>query len=90
MTAAVDRLEKKGYVLRSRIEKDRRVIHVQLTPEGKRLARRTPKPVQGKMIYGLKKLKKEDLLRIHASIEKLVEIMEAEKVKATFVFDQES
>ena len=90
LTAAVDRLEKKGYVLRSRIEKDRRVIHVQLTPEGRRLARRTPKPVQGKMIYGLKKLKKEDLRRIHASIEKLVEIMEAEKVKATFVFDQES
>jgi DNA-binding MarR family transcriptional regulator len=89
LTAAVDRLEKKGYVLRSRIEKDRRVIHVQLTPEGRRIAKRAPKPIQGKMIYGLKKLKKEDLLWIHASIKKLVEIMEAEKVKATFVFDQE-
>ncbi len=90
LTAAVDRLEKKGYVVRSRIETDRRVIHVQLTPEGRRVAKKAPRPIQGKMIYGLKKLKKDELLLIYASIQKLVEIMEAEKVKATFVFDQET
>ncbi len=89
LTAAVDRLEKKGYVVRTRIEKDRRVIHVQLTPKGSRLARRAPNPIQGKMIYGLKKLKKDELFLIYESIEKLVEIMEAEKVKVTFLFDQE-
>jgi len=90
LTAAVDRLEKKGYVLRNRIEKDRRVINVQLTPEGNRLAKRAPKPIQGKMIYGLRKLKKDELSLIYRSVEKLVEIMEAEKVKVTFLFDQEA
>ena len=90
LTAAVDRLEKKGYVLRNRIEKDRRVINVQLTPEGNRLAKRAPKPIQGKMIYGLRKLKKDELFLIYRSVEKLVEIMEAEKVKVTFLFDQEA
>ena len=90
LTAAVDRLEKKGYVLRNRIEKDRRVINVQLTPEGNRLAKRAPKPIQGKMIYGLRKLKKDELFLIYRSVERLVEIMEAEKVKVTFLFDQEA
>jgi DNA-binding MarR family transcriptional regulator len=90
ITAAVDRLEKKGYVLRNRIEKDRRVINVQLTPEGNRLAKRAPKPIQGKMIYGLRKLEKDELSLIYRSVEKLVEIMEAEKVKVTFLFDQEA
>jgi len=90
LTAAVDRLEKKGYVLRNRIKKDRRVINVQLTPKGNRLAERAPKPIQGKMIYGLRKLKKDELFLIYRSVEKLVEIMEAEKVKVTFLFDQEA
>jgi DNA-binding MarR family transcriptional regulator len=89
ITAAVDRLEKKGYVLRNRIEKDRRVIRVQLTPKGNRLAKRAPKPIQGKMIYGLRRLKKDELSSIYRSVERLVEIMEAEKVKVTFLFDQE-
>ena len=89
LTAAVDKLEIKGYVLRNRIDKDRRVINVQLTPKGNRLAIRAPNPIQGKMVYGLRKLKKDELFLIYRSIEKLVEIMEAEKVKVTFLFDQE-
>ncbi|PIV21617.1 MAG: MarR family transcriptional regulator [Deltaproteobacteria bacterium CG_4_8_14_3_um_filter_45_9] len=90
LTAAVDRLEKKGYVFRNRIEKDRRVINVQLTPKGNSLAKRAPKPIQGKMIYGLRKLKKDEVFLIYRSVEKLVEIMEAEKVKVTFLFDKEA
>lgn len=75
--------------MRVRNEKDRRVIKVQLTPKGDRLARRTPNPIQGKMIYGLRKLKKGELSSIYKSVEKLVEIMEAHDVEVTFLFDQE-
>jgi DNA-binding MarR family transcriptional regulator len=89
ITGVVDRLEKKRYVLRDRSEKDRRVVKVQLTPKGNRLAKRTPKPIQGKMIYGLRKLKEDELFLIYKSVEKLVGIMEAEDVKVTFIFDQE-
>jgi DNA-binding MarR family transcriptional regulator len=89
ITGVVDRLEKKRYVLRVRNEKDRRIVKVQLTPKGNRLARRAPNPIQGKMIYGLKKLKKDELFPIHKSVEKLVEIMEAHDVEVTFLFDQE-
>jgi DNA-binding MarR family transcriptional regulator len=89
ITGVIDRLEKKRFVLRIRSEKDRRIVKVQLTPKGNRLARRAPNPIQGKMIYGLKKLKKDELFSIHHSIEKLVEIMEAHDVEVTFLFDQE-
>ena len=90
ITGVVDRLEKKKYVLRVRNEKDRRVVKVELTPKGERLARRSPNPIQGKMIYGLGKLKKDELFPIYKSVEKLVEIMEAHDVKVTFLFDQEA
>jgi DNA-binding MarR family transcriptional regulator len=89
ITGVVDRLEKKGYVLRDRGQEDRRVIKVQLTPEGKGLVRKAPNPVQGKMIYGLRRLRKEKLNLIYDSIQELVEIMEARNVKVTFFFDQE-
>jgi DNA-binding MarR family transcriptional regulator len=89
MTGVIDRLEKKGYVLRDRVQKDRRVVKVRLTPRGEKLAKRTPNPIQGKMIHGLRKLKKKELNDIYDSIHKLVEIMEAQKVKVTFIFDQE-
>jgi DNA-binding MarR family transcriptional regulator len=89
ITGVIDRLEKKGYVRRNRDQVDRRVIYVQLTTEGKRLAKRAPNPAQGKMIYGLKNLKKKELKLIYDSVQKLVEITEAQNVKVTFFFDQE-
>lgn len=89
ITGVADRLEKKGYALRDRGPKDRRVVNVQLTPKGKRLIMRAPNPVQGKMIYGLRKLKREELNSLYDSIRKLVEIMEVQNVKVTFFFDQD-
>jgi len=89
VSGVVDRLEKKGYVVRNRTEKDRRVIKVQLTPKGKIVVKRAPNPVQGKMIYGLRKLKKEKLILIDESVQELVRIMEAQNLKVTFFFDEE-
>jgi DNA-binding MarR family transcriptional regulator len=89
ITGVVDRLEKKGYVARKRDQVDRRVIYVELTAKGRMLAKRAPNPAQGKLIYGLKNLKKRDLNLIYGSVQKLVEIMEAQNVKVTFFFDQE-
>ena len=88
VSGVVDRLEKKGFVLRDRTEKDRRVVKVCLTPKGKMLVRRAPNPVQGKMIYGLRKLKKEKLNLIYESVQELVGIMEAQNLKVTFIFDE--
>ena len=89
ITGLIDRLEKRGFALRNRDRKDRRVIKITLTPKGTALAKRSPNPIQGKMIHGLKNLKKGTLNSIFNSMKKLVEIMEAEDVKATFFFDEE-
>ncbi len=89
ITGVVDRLERKGYVTRKRDQVDRRVIYVQLTAEGRKLVKKAPNPAQGKLIYGLKNLKKGELNLIYDSVQKLVEIMEAQNVKVTFFFDQE-
>jgi DNA-binding MarR family transcriptional regulator len=89
ITGVVNRLEKKGYVSRDRDQEDRRVVMVQLTPKGKRLVKRAPNPVQGKMIHGLRQLRKEKLEFIHESVQTLVEIMEAQNLKVTFFFDRE-
>ncbi len=89
VTGLVDRLEKRGWVARDRTEEDRRVVNVHLTSKGRSLARKTPNPVQGKMIYGLRKLGKEELARIQISIQQLVAIMEAQDLKVTFIFDEE-
>jgi len=62
---------------------------VSLTPAGKELVKKAPNPVQGKMIYGLRKLKRDELHVIYESIRKLMEIVEAENVKVTFFFDKE-
>ncbi len=88
VSGVVDRLEKKEYAFRERDQRDRRVVQVQLTPKGKRLVKRTPNPIQGKMVYGLGNLTKERLNLIYDSLQKLVEIMEAQNVKVTFFFDQ--
>jgi len=88
ITGLIDRLEKRGYVVRDRDRRDRRVVKILLTPKGKGLVKRGPNPIQGKMIYGLRNLQREELRSIYDSIRKLVEIMEAQNVKVTFFFDQ--
>ena len=89
VSGVVDRLEKKGYVVRDRGQKDRRVVNVALTPKGKRLAKKAPNPIQGKMVYGLRRLEARKLNSIYLAVQKLVEIMAVQDVQATFFFDQE-
>jgi MarR family transcriptional regulator, organic hydroperoxide resistance regulator len=88
ITGLIDVLEEKGYLVRMRDRKDRRVVKVQLTPKGQRLAIKAPNPAQGKMIYGLRKLKRHELDLILDSVQKLVKIMEAQNMKVTFFLDR--
>ena len=89
ITGLVDRLEKKDLVSRRRDEEDRRVITIHLTSKGTSLIKKAPHPIQGKMVYGLRRLKKHELHSIFNAVQKLTEIMEAQHVKATFFFEQE-
>jgi hypothetical protein len=65
------------------------VVTVHLTLKGKKLVKKAPNPIQGKMVYGLRKLERRKLNSIYDSVQKLVQIMAVQNVKATFFFDQE-
>lgn len=89
VTGVVDRLENRGFVARERTSQDRRVVKLRLTVEGRNLVKNTPSPTQGKLIHGLRRLKKTELEAIFNVVQKLVEIAEAENVEATFFFHDE-
>jgi DNA-binding MarR family transcriptional regulator len=66
VTGIVDRMVAAGLVVRERSETDRRVVHIRLTPEGRRLARQTPvRPmaVFQEAIAALSKTDRDALLR---------------------------
>jgi MarR family transcriptional regulator, organic hydroperoxide resistance regulator len=90
ISGVIDRLESKGYVMRDRNQEDRRVVKVRLTPTGQSLVEKAPSPAQGKMIHGLRRLSEDELSAVYHSVQKLVEIMEAQNLKVTFFFDQEN
>ena len=84
ITGLIDALERRGYVARVRDQEDRRVVKIQLTPKGQRLARKAPNPARGKKISGLTKLKRSELNVIFNSVQKLAQIMEAQNMKVPF------
>jgi DNA-binding MarR family transcriptional regulator len=73
----LDRLEEKGWVRRERGTRDRRLVHVSLTEEGRRLADRAPSPLQGRFAEALRALPEAERTAIARSLERVVDLMEA-------------
>jgi DNA-binding MarR family transcriptional regulator len=81
VTGVVDRLEKKGLAERMRTSPDRRVITIQLTEAGKKLAQYAPPPIQQKIIDGLKQTetaKKEQIVRSLNVLTDMLDIQDLE------------
>ncbi len=81
VTGVVDRLEKKRLVERMRNSPDRRVITIQLTEAGKKLAQYAPPPIQQKIIDGLKRTenaKKEQIVRSLNMLTDMLDIQDLE------------
>jgi DNA-binding MarR family transcriptional regulator len=81
VTGVVDRLEKKGLAERMRTSPDRRVITIQLTQAGKKLAQNAPPPIQQKIIDGLKQTensKKEQIVRSLNMLTDMLDIQDLE------------
>ena len=77
LTGIIDRLEKKGLVVRTRQSLDRRVITIELTAAGQELAERAPPPIQQKIVQGLSRLSDAELALIIQSLNKLTEMIDA-------------
>jgi DNA-binding MarR family transcriptional regulator len=83
VTGIIDRLEKKDFVKRLRISPDRRVITIELTEAGKKLAEHAPPPIQQKIINGLKKLSQSEIDRIAFALTKLTSMLDVEDLEVT-------
>lgn len=72
----LDRLEQKGWVLRERSTGDRRVVLVNITPEGETFLAGAPGLLQDRLAQGLRNLPENEQLVIAQSLEKIVELLE--------------
>jgi len=71
----ISRLEDEGYVARTRGKKDQRVVYVDLTPEGRRLAEESPLGGVPLLRERLKSLTPEQLDLVKSAFETLVHVM---------------
>jgi DNA-binding MarR family transcriptional regulator len=83
------RLEEKGLITRARVAEDQRSVRIDLTPEGRTLARRAPEAAQGRLLHGLNGLTPDRVKALRRSIETLVDAMEASSVEARFFFSDD-
>jgi DNA-binding MarR family transcriptional regulator len=77
VTGILDRLERKGLIVRTRSVKDRRKVFVGLTPAGHKLTEEMPWPLQERFAQSLASLSDEEQKRFDTMLKRLVEMMEA-------------
>lgn len=83
----LDRLEGKGLIQRERDSKDRRVVHIRLTEAGSALCENAPSPLQDKLAEALTRLSEAEQTRIVDSLDRIVELMEAQHISAAPILE---
>ncbi len=81
----LDRLEKRGYVFRTRSSGDRRVVDVDLTPDGYSLFEHSPEVASNMITHGLEALPRAELAEIHGGLQRLVQILAATELPPKLV-----
>jgi DNA-binding MarR family transcriptional regulator len=83
----LDRLESKGWILRLRDARDRRVVNVTATTTGTRLVDMAPSPLQEGLARALNDLAEIERATIALSLQRIVDLMEAGGVEAAPVLE---
>ena len=81
VTGIIDRLEQKGLVNRVRNSPDRRVINIELTETGYKLAEHAPPAIQQQIIEGLKELPKNEIEQIVQSLNTLIHMLDVQTLE---------
>jgi len=74
----LDRLEDKGWITRERGRRDRRIVYITATEDGKTQAANTPSPLQQKLAEALNALPELEQATITMSLERIVDLMESD------------
>jgi DNA-binding MarR family transcriptional regulator len=83
MVGIVDRLENKNLVERERSTDDRRKVFIKITPEGKKVTKKVPTPLQDKLLESLATLSENQQKSIVKSLHLLVDMLGVKDVKAS-------
>ena len=75
VTGIVDRLENHNLVRRTRISKDRRQIHVEITEDGLAFIKTAPNPIQEGFLERLESLEEENVALLLWALEQLVDML---------------
>ncbi len=83
VNGVVDRLESKALLTRTRSETDRRRVTLSITPKGREVAKTAPALLQDRLSNALRQLPELEQAAIAFSLERVVELMEAEQLDAS-------
>lgn len=75
VTGIIDRLEKKNLVIRVRDPRDRRMITIELTNAGAKLAQNAPPLIPQEIIDSLKSLPEDDFKKVVYGVSKLASLL---------------
>lgn len=82
MTGILTRLEKRGFVERTRGESDRRTVIVRVTELGQRVLDRAPSLLQDRFREGLSRLATWEQMMMLANLQRIASMMDAEGLDA--------
>ena len=89
VVGVLTRLESHGLIKKTRSKEDRRVVWVELTPEGKGLVAAAPEVAQGLLVVGFEKTPIGGLKEINKGLKRLVSILGADGTLPRLILSQE-
>ena len=87
ITTILDRLERRGLLLRERGSSDKRRVYARITARGRKLLEQAPAPLQQAFTERFQALDDEEQHRILAALEKVAAMMNADGIDASPVLD---
>ena len=87
VTSLLDRLESRGHLTRTRGERDRRTVHVTLTPQGQSQLANAPESLQQRFLKDFRELESWEQHTILASLQRLAHLLDAASLDAAPVLE---
>jgi DNA-binding MarR family transcriptional regulator len=89
VTGVVDRLQKRGLLVRATDPEDRRRVVLSLTAEGAQLLKGAPHPAQGQLLHALHAMDLERVKGLNETLKQLAADMEVDSMDVRFFFAED-
>lgn len=90
MVGLLDRLEAKELIQRTRSSNDRRVIHIELTDQGRAVVSNSPEVVQSLLVKGLEAHTVPKLIKITDELVEIIKILGVQEVPPKLIMSSET